>query len=617
MTVITSSPTQFGKLLDIQKGALDQLITIRQIAEHSKSIQASATPTSAAPNASAVRQTDELIKVQKEHTKVKKDQLQLDRNRLKKMDEEAKIISQLVHGFQTFKTPLEKLQDAFKSTAKAFNNPGKSLMKMLNVGGVFNKQLAKSEFVEKQKALGSTKTDKELKQDFESANKAAIRVQENEKKLEDLKKKTGLTSESMLAKTPEGRKLLDERVKTTAEYKKFDIGAQIESGSPTSKAALTSLTPPAQAEKKETPTQAFASAGEQQEMQQENAKLMGDQTSLLQKIEENTRPGGSAAAPAPSESGGGGGLLGGIGAGLGALGKGIGKGLESLLGGVGKGLMRLSVGLATLANPMTLVGLAAATVAIMGIGKALQMAAPAIEAFAPVLMKIADVIGNVFVKAIETIPKVISAIGDVIMGVISTISDSIIGIVDAVTSSIERLAQIDGSALLSVAGGLLALSGAMVAFGGAQALAGLGTLVSKFLTLGSDSPVEQLIKIGQNGEGVVKAAEGMEKISQAMVGFSKIDKKSMDAVNEFPWVRATAFVAAGGAMSAGGARVYNASKTNADEEAKAQGAPKGGGNTVVSAPTVNNTTRQTNVVRVPVRNKDNSVAAWLQSRYTG
>ena len=40
-------------------------------------------------------------------------------------------------------------------------------------------------------------------------------------------------------------------------------------------------------------------------------------------------------------------------------------------------------------------------------------------------------------------------------------------------------------------------------------------------------------------------------------------------------------------------------------------------NTVVSAPTVNNTTKQTNVVRVPVRNNDNSVSSWLQSRYSG
>ena len=41
------------------------------------------------------------------------------------------------------------------------------------------------------------------------------------------------------------------------------------------------------------------------------------------------------------------------------------------------------------------------------------------------------------------------------------------------------------------------------------------------------------------------------------------------------------------------------------------------GNTIVSAPTVNNTTKQTNVIRVPVRNQDNSVSSWLQSRHQG
>ena len=37
MAVITSSPTQFAKLLDVQNGALNQLITMRQVMESAQS----------------------------------------------------------------------------------------------------------------------------------------------------------------------------------------------------------------------------------------------------------------------------------------------------------------------------------------------------------------------------------------------------------------------------------------------------------------------------------------------------------------------------------------------------------------------------------------------------
>ena len=163
-----------------------------------------------------------------------------------------------------------------------------------------------------------------------------------------------------------------------------------------------------------TPTAAFASAGEQQEAANEQLKVQGAQADLLTKIEENTRPGGKATtAAASSDSGGGGGILGGIGAGLAALG----KGLQALGSGAGRGiqvfLRGLASGLAALANPATLIGLGAVTLAIMGIGKALEMAAPFMEAFAPVLMKVVETIQTVFVAAIEKIPETIRAIASV------------------------------------------------------------------------------------------------------------------------------------------------------------------------------------------------------------
>jgi len=131
---------------------------------------------------------------------------------------------------------------------------------------------------------------------------------------------------------------------------------------------------------------------------------------------------------------------------------------------------------------------------------------------------------------------------------------------DTFANGLKKLTDIGGGNLMSVAAGIIAIGAAMAAFGAGQAAAGLGNLVSKFLTLGGDSPVDQLIKIGQAGDGIEKAAAGISNISAAMEGLSKLSKDSMDAINDFPWLRATAFAAVGGQMSAGGVSVGAVSK---------------------------------------------------------
>ena len=131
---------------------------------------------------------------------------------------------------------------------------------------------------------------------------------------------------------------------------------------------------------------------------------------------------------------------------------------------------------------------------------------------------------------------------------------------DTFADGLKKLTDIGGGNLMSVAAGIVAIGAAMAAFGAGQAAAGLGNLVSKFLTLGGDSPVDQLIKIGQAGDGIEKAAAGISNISAAMEGLSKLSKDSMDAINDFPWLRATAFAAVGGQMSAGGVSVGAVSK---------------------------------------------------------
>jgi hypothetical protein len=343
---------------------------------------------------------------------------------------------------------------------------------------------------------------------------------------------------------------------------------------------------------------------EQQEYQKENMQV-------LKEIAENTKPKQGAESVKPSSDGeGAGGILGGLGKGLGALGKGIGTGLGAILKGIGRGLMVLAEGLVALTPAIPVI--AVLTVAAIGLGKALELAAPAIEAFAPVLMKIAEVIGGVFIEAIKSIPAVLGAIG----GIITVVGDTIVKIMDTVVSSIEKLAAIDPLRLVALGGGLMAVAAGMAAFGGAQALAGVGSLVGKFLSGGGDGPVEQLIKLGESGPGVEKAAAGMDKISVAMKSFSKLDKKSMDVINDFPWLKATAFVAAGGAMSVDGSKVYNASKQNADKGAEVNGKKAGASApVVVSAPTTINKTNQQGFFKTHIRNTEATVNQFYKSRF--
>ena len=612
MAVITASPKNFVRLIELQETANQNLHTIKSLLETSRNVQVA----SLVENKRIDDDGDRLEKIEQETLDIAKEDLKIQKEQLqtikeaeaerKKAQEE---IQKVMDTMKTFKSPLERIKDTMKNLGGKFSgdNIKDKFLKSTNILGINDKKIEKQKFIKEQTALGATG---DLNKKFEGAYSAKKESSKNEEKIQKLRDATGgkFTDEE-LAKSSKGNEaLFAKKAALAEEYAQFDKGAQLKAGD---KAPMVS---PAAQEVAKTPTEAFASAGEQQEAAQENAKLMGDQTSLLVKIEENTRGGDSASGAKPAAEGGGGGLLGGIGAGL----KSMGKGIQGLMSGAGKGvsafLRGLAIGLSALANPKALLGLGALTLALMGIGKALQMAAPFMEAFAPILIKIADVIQNVFIEAIKAIPEIIKSIGDVIMGVIGAISDSIIGIIDAVTSSIERLAQIDGGALLSVAGGLLALSGAMVAFGGAQALAGLGSLVGNLLTIGSDSPVEQLIKIGDRGEGIQKAADGMEKLGSAMGAFSKIDKKSMEAINDFPWLKATAFVAAGGSMQVDGAVVTKASKQNADAAAESSGG--GGGNTaVVNAPvTTNNNTSQ--VIKSPIRNQESSMSRFIGSRFS-
>lgn len=359
------------------------------------------------------------------------------------------------------------------------------------------------------------------------------------------------------------------------------------------------------------------------ETQIEQLKTLNAQTDLLQQIASNTEAmagkrgsaaGGSedtAGAVQATEQGSGGGFMGKIGNAIGGIGKGLGRALGGVISGIFEGL---ATGLAALANPLTLVGLTAITLAIMGIGKALEYAAPAFAAIAPVLTKVADVFQNVFLAAINAIPDVIGAIGDVIMGTVGAISDAIVGVVNAVTDSVTQLSKIDGSNMLSVAAGLTAIGASLVAFGTGEVFAGITGLVSNLLSFGQDNPMEKLQKLADMGDKLNQSAVGIRNIGDAMKSFGKLDSDSLDAVSKFPWDKATKFVAAGGAMSApGGGSVYNASKANAD--GAAANSKVGPSNNVTTQVNQNSTSTSVSKGGGGARNTESSYSKYLAARY--
>ena len=288
------------------------------------------------------------------------------------------------------------------------------------------------------------------------------------------------------------------------------------------------------------------------------------QTNALEKIAENLTGGGMGGKGADggeSSGDGGGGMLGKLGAGLGALGKGIGV----LLKFAGKGLMiflkMFAKGIMSFANPLVIGGLAVFTLGMIGLGAALRLAAPAFEAIAPVLIKVADVIGNVFMTAIKEIPailneiggiikiigavvigiidsiaggiekigqgvgfildkvaKVIDTIGNKIIGIINSIGASIQGIITSVaegiatvvesfkgpsleekTASIERLSKIDPALMMATAGGIEAIGEALDSIGGGV----------KIPFLSAESPIAGLIELAKNSKGITDASNAV------------------------------------------------------------------------------------------------------------
>lgn len=603
---------------------------------------------------------EQLLRSNIEMLKLRKDQIEFDEKSLA-------AIEDLTKGIQEIRGPIARMVDGIKGFVKPFGdfikNPGRGIMKAFNFGGIFNKSIAKSEFVEQQKRLGSTKSTEELALDFGANYDARRNLAKTNKELQYFRD-AGMNDEQ-IARTEQGSKLLAQRDEMLQVVGNTDVRARFatdQNFSTIQPQAVSTIQP--QPEKVDSSTGepvGPAPSAEEKEQHLENVRQMEGQNEILEKIEANTRGLGAGATPGNPQpaGGGGGGLMGKIGEGIKGFGGMAGSLLKGALGlvGIAGALWIVSKALSnfedldweTLAKGVGTIGALAAIGVLAGkasgsmlmgaLGLAamtgvLWLASKALSAFEEIgwdtvakgLLTLAGVgvIGAIAGTAAPLIIAGAVALG-LMGGALWIIGEAMQAIgegMNSMTTGLERLGQLDGGNLLQVAAGIVAIGAAMVAFAAGNVLAGLGNLVTKLLSFGQDTPVEQLIKIGQAGAGIQAAAEGLDQLGLSMSNFADVDadklEKAMDALGEAPWRRMTAFVQAGGYMNSDGTIVTNASAmTSAAREETAGG---GGSATVIAAPTSNNVVNnQAMAIRPPVRNDDSTIRShWNGGRqYAG
>ena len=186
-----------------------------------------------------------------------------------------------------------------------------------------------------------------------------------------------------------------------------------------------------------------------------------------------------------------------------------------------------------------------------------------------------------------------------------------------IVPGLTALGSIDGANLFTVAGGIAALSAALAAFGAGSMVAAIGNLVSNFLSIGQDSPLDQLKKISTYGPGIEKAANGLERMAAAIKKFGDVDpnklKQAVDAATKIAKTGATIQLVTSPVATQQGNVVYSKSAEN-NERDKQQPQVKPTGSTVVTTQQVNNQT-QNALFKSPVRNSENSLMSYLKTRY--
>ena len=184
----------------------------------------------------------------------------------------------------------------------------------------------------------------------------------------------------------------------------------------------------------------------------------------------------------------------------------IGSMFSELGKGMGRGLMSASVGLASLANPATLLGLGALTVAIIGIGFALKLAAPGIKAFGVAL------------------GTIIKSLGSALSNIITSIGDVFVKVAQIATPQMAL-------SLMGMAAGFAALSASLATF----AVAGLAAIPS-MIAVGTFASIggAELLGGGEDNsnEELVNEIKGLRSDIQSQPILISVDGKVVSEITK-------------------------------------------------------------------------------------
>jgi hypothetical protein len=268
-----------------------------------------------------------------------------------------------------------------------------------------------------------------------------------------------------------------------------------------------------------------------------------------------------------------GGAMKSIGSGIGGLISGISKGIGTALNVIGKGLggflKGLSGGLASLANPAALIGLAAITLAFIGLAAAMRIMAPALEPLGkmfksifegiaaivvPVIeilvngfVQLADVIGNTMIGMMQAFAPIVETVAGAFVRIAEVVGETIIGVFDSIGNTLGMVVEKSGSAgeVLAMAGAITALGGALAAFGvgaGVGAAAGgignaVGAIGNKFASWVSGEeqqptgPLAMLEKLVTFGPGITTFSSQLVASMDNFDLFLQKVSESVDPIN--------------------------------------------------------------------------------------
>lgn len=238
----------------------------------------------------------------------------------------------------------------------------------------------------------------------------------------------------------------------------------------------------------------------------------------------------------------------GLGSFLTSIGKGVGGAIKAVLQGIGQGLVSVATGL---------VALTPAIPVMLAFGATVLLITPALFALAPVVIRIAEVIGDVLVKALEMAGPIITSIFNGIANVIKTVGTTISGIMDSISTSIGKFATMDAGNLGLVAAAVGALAVSVGAFGIGNVIAAIGSFFGKDI-------FEKLKDISGYASPLLATASAVTALAASFKLFEGID---LSGLTDLPWLKMTAFAAAGGSIVASAVTVPG-NKSVADNSGK-------------------------------------------------